>query len=780
MPSSLRSLVWIALLLAPVLPAAPARAQMPARVVLLVPIADEPSWRDDAYLAAIAAAAQLGDGVPLSLAVDAAAPWRPELLDFLRRLQPKRVLWLGEVAAEPPKTAKLAIEVLPASSALEAALACVRIAWKSAPRVVLCDAGDRSAALAAATLAARLREPLLPLARGVEASSFVEALAALGVQRALWVGSTAAPSIGALAMESLADAEAVMAWMAREKLPIAYLAAVNPLEAPSLRARHLSLAAPLLAAARGGAVAALPFEVLWKREFAAEQVLAEAPPGAAPSSAGWRRGKLALAGSEIAFVTSREPERQHLRVQFDRDGDGRFDGAGEGPLETGHEVELARRACAVDLHAQEKANGEKLWLTTPATSALRAELARYRRAAAREPEFLCLVGWPEALPMAIVDHGQGIDTDLVSDLPLAQHDADLFVEPAFARFVAEDLPSATLLACRGFVRDELQAARWRGRFATAEWAEDERGLFEDVGLRFAGHHAGGKPFGKRSPLGEVDLLVHSSHAMWTEIGQTYAWNTPTLLSPAFVISHGCSTASLDQDAERRSAPAHLLRNGAVAFAGNGRRGIAQSAFFFSALWNALQSGETLGAAHRRAANHTLVAMLDHGQSRGGSYYYQAYHQAVFGDPALALGYAKSSAPRAARTELQDQRAIVHGPARWVRWSAPPLDEWKCALPQIHLWRGAGVAVECHWLHREKRDEEHYYVVAEVRVPSSLGGIEPLAAPVEPLGWRGGCYIDEHADGTRSLLWRVRVLDADAHDGKVRGKVERAEFRLVES
>jgi hypothetical protein len=753
-------------------------AERTPRVVVLVPIANEPSWRDDAYLSAIAAAARLGDGVPLALAVDAAAPWRPELLDFLRRLQPKRVLWLGDSVAPAPESAKLALEALPARSALEAALACARLAWTSAPRVVLCDAGDRAAALAAATLAARLREPLFPVARAADPQALAEQLATFGVRRALWVGSNPAPPLGTLACETLASAEAVIAWMARTKLPIGYLAAVNPREAPHLRPQHLALAAPLLAAARGGAVAPLPFEVLWKHELNAGEILAEAPPGAAPSAAGWRRGKLALSGSELAFLTSRDPERQRLRVQFDRNGDGRYDGAGEGALETGHEVELAGAPCAVDLHAVEQANGEKLWLTTPNATALRTELARYRRAAAREPEYLCLVGWPAALPMAIVDHGQGIDADLVSDLPLAQHDDDLFVEPAFARFLAEDLPSATLLACRGFVREELGAARWRGRFATAEWAGEERALYEHAGLRFAGHHEGGKPFADRSPLREVDLLVHGSHAMWTEIGKTYAWDTPTLLAPSLVISSGCSTASLDQDASRRSAPARLLRNGAVAYAGNGRRGIAQSAFFFSELWNALQSGATLGAAHRRAVNHTLVTMLDHGQSRGGSYYYQAYHQAVFGDPALTLGYAPSGAPRDARTELRAQRAIVHGPARWVRWSAPPLAEWGCELKQIHSWRGAGVAVERHWLGREKRDEERYFVVAEVRVPAEFRGVEIAGEAPAGLGWDGTCHIDAHADGTRSLFWRVRALDGDARSGELRAQLKSLEFRLV--
>jgi hypothetical protein len=777
MKTALHAAATLALALAALAP--DVLAQRARRVVVLVPIGTERSWRDDAYLCALAAGAELGAGLPLALAVDGAAPWRPELLDFLQRLRPAHVLWVGEAGAEPPRSVSFALEKIAASSAWEAACACARRTWTKVPGAVLFDAADRSAALAAATLAARRREPLFPVDGRVENAALCEELQRLHVQRALWVGAAAAPALGELAVEHLPSAESVAAWMARQRLPIAYLAAVNPLEAPGLRARHLSLVAPLLAAARAGAITALPFEVEWKREHAAGEVLAEAPPGAAPSTAGWRRGNLALADAGIAFVTSRDPAQQRLRVQIDRDGDGRFDGADEGPFETGSELELAGRGYVVDLHAQERASGEKLWLTTPTTSALRAELARARRAAAREPEHLCLVGWPEALPMAIVDHGQGIDADLVSDLPLVQLDQDPFVEPSFARFVAEDLPSATLLAARGFVREELAAPQWRGRFATAEWAHEERALYEDAGLQFAGHHADAQPFAPRSPLAEVDLLVHSSHAMWTSIGATYAWDTTTLLAPALVISRGCSTASLDQDPERRSAPARLLRNGAVAFAGNGRRGIAQSAFFFSELWNALQSGMTLGEAQRRAANHTLVALLDHGQSRGGAYYYQLHHQAVFGDPALTFGYANPRAPRAARAELRGtRRAIVHGPERWVRWSAPPLAEWGCALPQIFSWRAAGVAVESHWLGSEKRDEEQYYVVASVRTARAFRGVEPAEKTAEPLGWRGGCYVDEHADGTRSLYWRVRLLDGDARSGEVRSKVERVEFRLL--
>jgi hypothetical protein len=47
-----------------------------------------------------------------------------------------------------------------------------------------------------------------------------------------------------------------------------------------------------------------------------------------------------------------------------------------------------------------------------------------------------------------------------------------------------------------------------------------------------------------------------------------------------------------------------------------------------------------------------------------------------------------------------------------------------------------------------------------------------------LGWTGTCYVDEHADGSRSLYWRVRLIDADKTTGEVRAQVEQLDFRLI--
>ena len=62
-----------------------------------------------------------------------------------------------------------------------------------------------------------------------------------------------------------------------------------------------------------------------------------------------------------------------------------------------------------------------------------------------------------------------------------------------------------------------------------------------------------------------------------------------------------------------------------------------------------------------------------------------------------------------------------------------------ALPAIYSWRRAGVRVES--------------------------------------SWDGRLFIDENADGTRSVYFRVQTMDFDMSTGKVREKLVRLCLRL---
>ena len=749
-------------------------APAPDRTVILVPVAAQVSWQDDAFLAAVAAAAQV-NGEPLVLAVAPADPWRPELLDFLRRYEATSLWWVGEPAAAPP--AGIPLRSVPCDSAASAASALAELGWPAARQAVLFDPADRAAALSAAVLAARLRVPLFPCgADGLE-EAVRGCLERLGVTRALAVGAGNARRIDGLRLLRLSGPEEVVRWMARNRLPVDYLAAVNPDDDAVSPARRLSLAAVVLAAGRGGALAPLASGSLWKRAFPTTGEVEQAPDGAHASRATPRHGRFEWAGESFAFLTGAEPADGRWWAQIDRDGDGAFGGPGEGPVYTGGTLELGGRTWVVDLDVEESRRGQSLWLTSPTPAELRADLARHRAAAGREPRFLCLVGWPESLPLAIVSHGQGIDTDLVSDLPYGQTDDDPFVELAFARFVAEDLAAATLIACRGLAYDDFRERAWQDRFATAEWEGVCRETLEGAGFEFAGHHDGAAPIDAASPLTGAGLIVHASHAMWTVLGGTYAWDSPTLLAPCLVESAGCSTASLDQDAEFRSVAARLLRNGAVGFVGNSRRGIAQQDLFRSEIWNAVLAGQTLGEANRSALNRLTVAALEKGQAGGGPYYYQLYNHAVYGDPALAIGLPAAAPEAAARLVQRGGVATIHAPERWSRFEYAPLAEWGCAFPKLYSWRGPGMTTEDWWFDPEKRNEEALYYTAELRTRRRIDTVEPLDQPPTPLGWTGRCFVDQHADGSRSLYWRVRLIDFDMTSGEVLAEVDQLRFRL---
>jgi hypothetical protein len=245
-----------------------------------------------------------------------------------------------------------------------------------------------------------------------------------------------------------------------------------------------------------------------------------------------------------------------------------------------------------------------------------------------------------------------------------------------------------------------------------------------------------------------------------------------------VITTGCSPAALDQDQERRSVAAQLLRNGAAAFVGNGRRGIAQGALYYTEFENALLRGDTLGEANRAALNRYTVAILEKGEPVGGSYRYQYDHFACYGDPALDLGLRNARAGGAAHVEVRGPRADVVAPRDLTRTEYAPLPEWKCRFPRLWTWSALGLGTETSWRGGDNYDVEDLLFTAEVRSKSRIVGVEPTEQAPTPLGWTGSCYIDEHSDGTRSLYWRCRVADFDMTTGRMRQQVGRLGFRIV--
>lgn len=409
----------------------------------------------------------------------------------------------------------------------------------------------------------------------------------------------------------------------------------------------------------------------------------------------------------------------------------------------------------------------------------RAAIHAFHAALGGGAQTLCLVAHPETIPPHVVPStGIGIDLDPPSDLEYGNTDADPFVELDLGRFVAADGPAGALLAARSLAYPELLTPAFAGRFATAEWESVSAPLWRNLGFEPPAKHERDQPIEPDSPLARVAVLAHAAHSSWLELGATYKHDSRVLLAPSIVESAGCSPASLDQDPERRSVALRLLRNGAVAFVGNVRRGIAEQELYRSEFWNGVLAGASLGRAHRDALNRMQVALLTRDEERRGSLRYQLYNAAFYGDPALRLHLPRKPRAAAASVRARGREVTVEGPAQWWRSEMiVPLDWNYDASPTIWGWRGAGVGVECSWDGAQRRNAETLFFTAELRTERPVEGIELVDSPPPPLGWDGRHVVDEHADGSRSIYFRVRLIDGEMATGEVRQQLDRLRFHL---
>jgi hypothetical protein len=779
-----------------VLLAAPGAFAAP-RTTLLVPLPAEPAWQDMAFLAAVPAATVANDGAPSLVALDASGALTPEVQDYLRRYRPDDVHLLGDATAGPVIGGR-PCGVLRAGSADDAACRLSARFWRTCATAVVCPEDDYEAGLIAAPLAARLRAPLLFAGAQGLSHAAAQELGRLQVRELIRVGKPAGggqtlkPVTGP-AIE-LPGARDVMAWARKRGPPVTYVAALNPLDRCKTVIRKLSLAGALLAAGRGGLVAPLAVEVQWKIPFRGMEMKGELPAGLPASEARPKSGRLALGGREPAFILTGKPKERDLKVHIDLNADGAFTGPGEGPFATGDTVEMDGRRYTITLGTENGPGKADVRLTWPAAEQLAGDLRRQYEALGAPPEHLCLVGFPDAVPQAIVGRG-GIVEELTSDVPYANADDDPFAEIGVARVVAESASFATLFASRALTYAALLDAEWKDRACQARWENTYGKQFENVGFDAAYRHTEenlkwvvspepGKK-GKRaqtfeadSPLARCAVLVHMDHSWWHELGHTFAWDAGVLLAPVVVESGGCLTAALDRETDNRSVIARLFRMGAVAFAGNSRPGCAPQELQRMEFWNGVLTGQTLGQAHRRSMNSALVTILDRKERPGGAYGYQYHIRTQFGDPAFALRVPRSPTSPPARVTVDGDRVTVHAPRQWwpVKMVVP--EDWKqWTGKDLFVIRGAGTYALRAWC-GDGYDREETFMTAELATRRRVARIEQVQKPPSPLGWTGALHADEHADGSRTYRWAVRLVDFDQVKGQVVNAVERLEYRIV--
>jgi hypothetical protein len=784
------------------IPAVSPSAKQPAatttRTTLLVPMPlQDSSWQDMAFLAAVPAATVVNNGDPSLVALDTAGSITPEITDYAVRYRPDEVIMLGGAASDLVLAGRTCKRIA-ASSAEEAARKLSERFWPSCRTAVICAEDDYESAVVAAALAARLRAPLLFTGTSQMSEATTREILRLKTSHLLVVGHCA-DSVRSLKGDSLqitklAGALEVMAWAKEKKLPVRYLAALNPLDRDHTVIRKLSLAGVLLAAGRDGLVAPLAFETRWKIPFSGEDMKGDLPANLPKSEAPPKAGKITLDGLTTGFLLTGNPKNKDFHVYFDLNGDGGYTGSGEGPFATGDTVELANKRQVITLGTSSGAGKADVRLSWPPVEDVVGALRHYYEALVAPPGYLCLIGFPDAIPQEI--RGDlGMVEETTSDLPYANADDDHFAEIGVARVIAENVSFATLFASRVLTYPLLLTSEWQDFACQAQWENTYDKLFENVGFKASYRHTTenlkweippsegniGKrssTFSQDSPLTRCAVITHMDHSWWHELGSTFGWDAETLLAPVVVESGGCLTAALDREPDFRSVIARLFRKGAVSFVGNAREGCAPQELQRMEFWTGVLAGQTLGQAHRQSINSALVTVLDKEKNHGGAYGYQLHIRTLFGDPAFRMRVPGPPQSTPAKTTVKGETVTIHAPAKWwpVKIFTPP--DWKLwAGKDLHVLRGAGTYALREWCGQEY-DREETCITAEFTTRHRVARIEQVQNPPAPLGMKGTWHADHHTDGSTTYRWAVRVADFDQIKGLLVNAVDHLDYHVV--
>lgn len=278
---------------------------------------------------------------------------------------------------------------------------------------------------------------------------------------------------------------------------------------------------------------------------------------------------------------------------------------------------------------------------------------------------------------------------------------------------------------------------------------------------------------------EVGAILHKDHSHCTVLGNAFSLDTPTFYAPAVVLSRGCSVAGLDLvDLNTRTVPGDMLGRGAIAFIGAPRNSIAGNTVTEVAFFNHLLKGQTLGQAMRSAFNHATVHYLD--ENSGAGMRYVLDNEMLFGDPALVFHVPSDPLTEPAHVTHEEELITVHAPEVWTQVQFVPeqLSEWNYN-GDLFMYVGPGAEPKTYWAGRYDHEDLYYTVALPLSEGLPTTTLTQLSSPSSPLGWRGQHYLDLHQDGSKTVLWRVRLLDYNMETGELINQLDQVSYQLGE-
>jgi len=778
------------------------------RALLVVGMTDEASWRDMAYLAAVPAAMRVTGDSPAVIGIDPSGAIGREVTDYLGRYRPEAVFAIG-MAPGAKSPADWAWTVIKGDSAEAVSCELAGRFWGKCAGAVVCRQDDYGSALLAASVAARLGQPLLLCgAKGVSDRTR-KTLDALGAKTVLDIGSRPVGSLGkGRKVVPLQDAGAAVAWLKTNGLGCDYLAIANPFDRTGTLQKKLSLIAPLVAASRRGIVVPLDYESHWMTPFETTIPEGKRPGGLPSGSEPVHLGTATFGGKKVRFAIVGVPgdRGEPRRIHLDINGDGKFGAGGEGPFRSSDTVTVGGKGYTLVASGPSRRRRKApvtLKTSAPTAQEVQGRLKRIWAAAGRVPSYLCIVGHPDAVPFWLWPDSPRAETFVQSDVPYANADADPFFEINVGRIIAENAQYATLHASRTATYDSLADPRWSNSVGFARWEDSLGPQFANVGFYNQYLHTkhdrpevkNDKPlapgarrgrirregtFHAYSPLKNVAAITHGAHSWYMGLGETYTVEADVLLSPCVVESAGCGPTALHVDKKFISVVSRLFRNGAVAFHGNAVPSPAPHQELRYGFWMSVLGGADVGRAHRDTLNRKMLTVLEGNQlKRGGVDMRTLIARHLYGDPAfkMAIPAARRVAP--ARVEIKGDRLTVLGPGQWYVAQIRVPEDWKRWVDKpLYVLRAPGIYIRAGWC-EDEYDREEVYTDVALTTKRKLKAITQDTKLPSPLGWRDKYYVDENADGTRTYRWRVRMADFDQTTGRIRSKADRIEYRLKE-
>jgi len=683
------------------------------------------------------------------------------------------------------------ISIIPGESADGVACYLAENFWSTAGQVVLCCSDDYEYALVASALAARLEVPLLYFDESVGLSMRAQSVIGnLSAKSALLIGQNATianqMNIAGISTTSLADANETLAWMLTNGLGVDYLAYTNPGDRYDSIVRKLSLAAPMLAAARDGAVIPSAFETEWKRPFTHDSEVTVRPLGA-PSADRWLTGTMTPVANSYNYVIAVQDDKYEM-VNIDLNNNGNHGDPGEGPFKYGLEVNIDGKRYAVHVGKPGRYNTSgDIKLTYPCPTLMRNELSSYYNTLGQHPEYLCIVGMFDAIPFGSVSDYTYTQSEMVpTDNLLADADDDVFADIAVGRIIGQNLSYGTLLAARSVTYDDLVDPSWTGKIVALGGEANRTRLgtkqLENVGFDPPVEFLGKERFeqGDLESLQNRAVITHSHHTDEGGWGYGPGFNyaeqkvfLDTLLAPCIVETSGCLSAGIDMTFyswENLIVP-QFFRKGAIAYLGTSREATACYAVIRSEFWNGIARGDTLGQAWRRAQIASHCSAL--ANVSGGTYYNNGvrYMAILYGDPALKPHIPSEPINDFAHIEVAENTVTAVAPIFWhdewdFWYEHPPTPEFR----HYHDYYGPGIYHE-YW------DTAVNYFV-EWKTYQQVRALTQLTSVPSPLGWTGNYFIDEHRDGSTSLYWRVRFMEYDRETGNILQQADQIDYEVT--